>query len=581
MSSAAQLDASPEVQAWTVDSGKVHPLSSVTASGQRLTKKELKRAGHSKAEEWQNDAWDMYDLVGEQRFISNTLANRMSQARFFVGKLPKNPTEDVEPVTEGPAYEAFQSMLGKGQHFKQIVQRLGLNLFMPGDGYLVGTPKQGHEERPDNDGGISPTLGMRAEENETTDVLSVDLNTLEWRMLGLSEVAVNSDTGEVELKGPKKEGDKTKWDADEIFLLRVWRPHPQKWWQADSPTRSTLPVLRELVGLTMHISAQIDSRLAGAGVFLIPQSADAAMRAAAGKTGENDYSPFAEELLDAAMTAIEDRSAASALVPLMPVVPDESIEKFKFISFASPLDKESIKLREEAIRRVALGEDCPPELLLGVASMNHWGAWLVREDVVTTHLEPPLALICDAITTQFLWPVLEQQNVADFEDFVIWYDVDHLISRANRSADAKTAKELGVINDAATRDALGFDEGDAPEVVVNDPVKDLVLEMLRSAPSLAQNPGLPMLAEQIRAMLAGQVIPAAGAEAAPAAEEQPAEEEPAEEGGVPATQDEDAVPEGLAASAARATPKWCGDHRPHKRHPMNDTDTCGGVDIVH
>lgn len=526
--------------------------SSLAAAASRLTNKTVKRVGQSKAEEWQDDAWDMFDLVGEQRFLASTLANRMGQARFFVGKRPKDSTEEVEPITEGPAYDVFQSVQGKGQ-FGPIATRAGLNLFMPGDCYLVGIPPK--QEKQDASAvqrdGINPLGGT----DDTDPLAGIDLDTLDWRLLSISECKVDSQSGEVTLTTDKGE---SKHQADDIVLIRVWRPHPRHWWKADSPTRSSLPVLRELVGLTMHISAQVDSRLAGAGIFLVPASADAALRAAAQQDDEegdgDDISPLAEALMDAMTTAIEDRGSASAIVPIMPVVPDETIEKFRFISFAGPLDQEARSLRDEAIRRLALGQDCPPELLLGVGGMNHWGAWLVREDVVTTHLEPPLALLCDAITTQLLWPVLELQGVADYEEFVVWYDVDHLISRPNRAEDAKFAKTAGIISDSSTRDALGFDESDAPDVMPTDPIKELVLEMLRTAPSLAVNPGLPVLAQQIQAMLDGELMLLPGQEA-PAegddVEDPSTDEQGSTEGGTPATAEDPApTDESMAASAA-------------------------------
>src|SRR5690606_4767313 len=190
---------------------------------------------------------------------------------------------------------------------------------------------------------------------------------------------------------------------------------------------------------------------------------------------------------------IGDRSSAAAVVPIMPVVPDESIEKFRFMSFSTPLDAEARELRDEAIRRLALGLDCPPELLLGVGSMNHWGAWLVKEDVVTTHIEPPLALICDALTTQFLWPVLAQQGMPESEGrkHVIWYDVSHLVSRPNWTQDARVLYAAGAINSSALWDAAGFDESDAPvepERREVDPAVRMALELVSQAPSLMQAP---------------------------------------------------------------------------------------------
>lgn len=538
MSSTTMLEADPDEIALTVKNNKPRPLqgNSMVAAANRLTEKKLRRKGAgkgkaSKAEGWQEDAWDMYDLVGEERFLATTLANRMSQARFFVGKLPDDPTEDIEPITEGPVFDVFESIAGKGRTFSHVAARAGINLFIAGGGYLIGCPKKGaaKTEEPDY---LSPVVEEETEE-EVDPITTIDISTLEWKFYSVSEVEIDSSAGTVSF-GPTK--DKS---ADEIVLVRVWRPHPRKWEDCDSPTRSSLPVLRELVGLTMHISAQVDSRLAGAGLFLVPASADAAIRAAS-NVADEDASPFIESVMDAMIEPIADRSAASAVVPLMAIVPDESIEKFRHISFSSDLDQEARSLREEAIRRLALGQDCPPELLLGVGGMNHWGAWLVREDVVTTHLEPPLALLCDAITTQFLWPVLEQvDNIPDFEDYVVWYDVDHLIMRPNRAQDAKAGHEAGVLNDEALRDALGFDESDAPEVDPTDPVVKLIIDMVRAAPTLAMSPGLQVLHTQIDALMNGTEVPpnpepAGSPESTPTAPtEEPASEGPPSEEGTP------------------------------------------------
>lgn len=484
------------------------PLASLTAAAKRLTAKRIKGATISKPAEWQADAWDMHDLVGEQRFLAHTLAGRLAQARFFAGQLPEDSTEDVEVTTNPLAVEVMEA-LTRGTHFAQVVERAGVNLFIAGDCYLIGIPEDTETGTPagmpDPETGISP-----AGSDGGSDILDgIDLSTLSWNLYSNSEVTFDQEGKVIISSGEGREAS-TTYDADAILVTRLWRPHPRYHWQAESPTRSSLPVLRELVGLTMRISAQVDSRLAGAGMFLIPESADRAVRQAMGAAGETATdSPLAAALMEAMITPIGDRSSAAAVVPLMPVVPDESIEKFRFISFASPLDTEARSLRDESIRRLALGQDCPPELLLGVAGMNHWGAWLVREDVVTTHLEPPLALLCDALTSQILWPVLIQNGMdpAEAHRYVIWYDVDHLIMRPDRSEDAKALHASGVISDSALRDATGFDETDAPAVDPTDPAVALVLDLVRGAPSLLQNPGLSVLVEQVRAMLDGAEIP--------------------------------------------------------------------------
>jgi len=466
------------------------PLTSLIASARRLTAQTLRRSVGSSAKSWQEDAWEMYDLVGEQRFLASTLAGRLSQARLFVGTVnEEDPTGLPVPVVDNPDVTDILSVVGNSTVARsQILWRMGVNLFVAGDGWLVGIPRPLLPDAP-----------------EVTSIQPPDLNIadLDWRMLSVSEV-IGAPGGLVTLKLGEGDDERVTCAPEDLWLIRVWRPHPRRWWEADSPTRSSLPVLRELVGLTMHISAQVDSRLAGAGLLIVPQSAARAVRLASGATEDSSDDPFTEALLEAMLKPIQDRSSASALVPLVITVPDEAAALFQFLTFAKPLDGEARALRDEAIRRLALGQDAPPELLLGTAGMNHWGAWLVQEDVVTTHLEPPLALICDALTTQYLWPVLIDQGMSEevAHTYVIWYDVSDLIVRPNRSTDAIAVYDRGGISTDALRGATGFDDSDAPAATEELPAGvRLALDMVIKAPSLAQDPGLPALVAQVQAVM--------------------------------------------------------------------------------
>lgn len=547
------------------------PGGSLVAAASRVTSRSLDRTKPTgAAQDWQEDAWDMFDKVGEQHFLSTTLANRCGQARLYTGRVSEDPTEPPEPVTDGKAADVFAAFDGQDQ--SPLITRLSANLFVAGDGWIVGIPKSklpsDHLEQPADARGTGGTplrippgddaAPGPVPQEESAPVFGPDgesvlaLSDLDWRMLSVSEIEFKGKTVQLQLGSAKE--DAITVSPDDIFLIRVWRPHPRKWWEADSPTRAVLPVLRELVGLTMHVSAQVDSRLAGAGVFLVPQSAQDALLARMGDPSdrEDDADPFTEMLVDGMMKPIQDRSNASAFVPLVFTVPDEAADKFKHISFSSPLDAEARNLREEAIRRLALGQDCPPEILLGVAGMNHWGAWLVREDTITTHVEPPLALICDALTSQFLRPVLIQQGMSEeeAEQYVVWYDVDHLIMRPNLTADAVTLHQEGVLSDAALRDAAGFSEQDAPSIV--DPAAEILIEMIKEAPALAADPGIPALMTQIQAILAGQT-PATGPAPRAAEEPPPSGEDvdlPADDGTAEPQEGAEGPP-GLAAAATR------------------------------
>jgi hypothetical protein len=499
VTSAAEL-----LAARTIDATHPKPLqSSLVAAARRVTATQVRRfaGGQQAGREWQDESWNMYDLVGELHYLTTTLAGRMGQARLFVGTLPDDDTQAPQQVTDGPAAVAFDA-LSNANGRQQMIVRLGSGLFIAGEGWIVGIPRYllDDESEPQTQPGkvavrpppaqaIMPVLPPPAEPA---------LEDLEWFALSVSEVtAVQGDKVRIHC-GSGKDG-AIEVAPEDVYLIRVWRPHPRLFVEADSPTRASLPVLRELTGLTMHVSAQVDSRLAGAGMLLVPATASAAVRQDTGVTdpGE-DSDPLTDALIESMLTPIRDRSSASALVPLVVTVPDDSISAFRYLSFAGALDAEARPLREEAIRRLALGLDAPPEVLLGTAAQNHWGAWLVREDVVSTHLEPPLALICDALTTQYLQPVLVGGGMDPeaARKFVIWYDVSHLVSRPNRFADASVLHAKGVISDGAFRQAGGFADEDAPPTMTAHSAQQ-ALQLIIANPHLGLTPGIVELAKQI------------------------------------------------------------------------------------
>lgn len=502
---------------------KPKPLGSLVASAQRLTSESLRgKHGTAVARSWQEDAWDMFDLVGEQRFLANTLAGRLAQARLFVGLVdPERPADDPTQCEDAEINGVLTAVGGSAPQRAQMIERLGVNLFVAGDGWLVGIPKRLVPGTPEYREALAArrneTFYASVDPRTALDLEELSISDLDWRMLSASEVS-SSATGLVTIKIGEGLDDKIEAKPEDIYLIRVWRPHPRRAWEATSPTKASLPVLRELVGLTMDVTAQVESRLAGAGLLIVPQSAQRALQVAAGLDADSDEDVFIEALLEAMVTPISDRGNASAVVPLTITVPDESTQYFRHISFARPLDASGVSMREEAIRRLALGQDAPPELLLGTAGMNHWGAWLVREDVVTTHLEPPLALICDALTTQYLWPVLEEMGMEaeEYRKYVVWYDVSDLVARPNRSDDAKDLHSREVINDEALRRETGFDEGDAPSLVdVKVRVTDFVLDLIRANPALVADPGIAVLKEQIAALIEGRDQPEMPSEPVP------------------------------------------------------------------
>lgn len=526
MSSAGSLTPNSQDQRLTVSAGRRHlrPLASLTASAQRITSRSFVRGSKvAAATDWQADCWAMYDVVGEQHFLATTIANRISQGRLYVGRLTDNSLDDPEQVDDPRFLDILNAIGDSPTQREQIVQRLAINLFMTGDGWLVGIPKWllpvSLRKPQDVDLTAPPRERLNAVLDDRGEGVEsgpppLDIESLEWQMLSVSELRP-LENSRIRLLLGESSTEHIEVSPDEVYLIRVWRSHPRFKWEADCPTRASLPILRELAGLTMGISAQIDSRLAGAGVFLVPASAQQSLEQTLRRNADTDElevdpdSPdvLTDAMMEAMLTPIQDRSSAAAIVPLTLTVPDESIEKFRHITFSTPFDAEARSLREEAIRRLALGQDAPPELLLGTAGMNHWGAWLVREDVVTTHIEPPLALICDALTSQYLWPVLMEQGMSEEEvqQYVIWYDVSHMVIRPDQSGDAKDLNRAGVLSNAALLAAAGFDESDGTILTTLDPEMIYALRLVETNPGLIVDPGLPKVVAQVRALMKNDI----------------------------------------------------------------------------
>ena len=438
--------------------------------------------------------------MGEERFLASTLAGRLSQARLYVQHKPatgpqsslRDDPTDVTDTATGPTAqlaEAVLAALGASQQdLGQMLQRLATNLFVAGEGWLVGVPRHVIDE-------VSPSSAPAV----TAPSPDPALTDLVWRVLAVTEVSsVGSDGRTVRLNLGTDGSAPVEVSADEVYMVRVWRPHPARYWEADSPTRACLPILRELIGLTRHISAQIDSRLAGAGILVVPSSASAAL--ASDAADQNAYGapdPFVAALMDSMLRPIENRDDASAVVPLVVTVPDEAADKMSHLTFSSALDAGARDLRDEAIRRLALAQDAPPELLLGSGAMNHWGAWLTREDTVTTHIEPVLALICDALTSQYLRPVLLSAGLSEDEvrTLSVGYDVSALVARPNRSEEALNLHRAGAVSDEALREASGFDDSDAKPL--DERALMQALAMVSKRPDLMGTIGIGPLTEEI------------------------------------------------------------------------------------
>ncbi|QRY62742.1 hypothetical protein JVX90_00245 [Gordonia sp. PDNC005] len=430
-----RVPAGAQIVQFPVESGGTRPA--IVAAAQVLSRRKLDRTvKRAPAEAWQSEVWALRDETGELRFIGDRQARACAQARVFVGKKP-DPSGEPEPVTDGIGAQLAQALFAATGMIEQTIRRAAQHLIYNGETLLV--------VREDDDG-----------------------------QLELSAHSVSELTGSPGRWKLSNGIDKPRDVGDDEIVIRCWTPHPEWSARADAPVRAVLPIARELRGLSQYVSAQVDSRLAGAGILLVPQEIES-MQSQADDDGE-DPLPFADELTEYLMTPVADRDSAAAIVPFMATVPAELLDKIKHISFATPLDEHAPALREECIRRIGLGMDSDPSVLLGQASSNHWSAWAVDENEIKFGVQPIVATICHALTVGLLRPLLVEQSIPDPDLYSVWFDTTPLLVRPDRSKDAQALFDKGVISAAILRRENGFDDSDAPdaEEIKDKVVRDLI-----------------------------------------------------------------------------------------------------------
>lgn len=383
----------------------------------------LNRKIRRKHDSRQDRAWDHYDKCGELRYATNWFANALSRATLKVVKIGS----DGEPsdVTSGPAYDALKRLLDGAGGAAPLLKSMGQQYFVPGEWYLVGRKPTKDEES------LVPKGEMLFEVASTSEI---EKTGKDWFLL-------------------REGGEKIPLD-DKEPIIRMWQPHPKKKNEPDSPVLGNDAIITQIEVLTRHTAAQVFSRLAGAGLLILPS--EFTFATPADGSVPDGVDPFLAMLGDIMAAAIEDPGSPEAMVPVLVKVPGEFIEKVQHLTFWSELDAQTVPQTEAGIRRLALGLDLPPEVLTGTADVNHWGAWQIDESAIKAHIEPALTIICAFLTMDYL-----RYFAPGLHDHYITFDTAALRLRPNRSKEAVELYDRGEISGVALRRETGFEEQDA------------------------------------------------------------------------------------------------------------------------
>lgn len=450
-------------------------------------------------ENWQRELWTYFEEVGEFSTTVSWRSGMMSRVRLRAARM-KPDADEPEIVDSGPAAELvnelFGGIIGQAEGMRTMTTLLDVCAESWVVGEVVGSQKTWQVRSTDE----IRAGRSRDSEYEIVDDERSSLGRLIWRPL-----------------------------AADHMVTRIWNPHPRVRHLPHAPAKAARSALRELSLVNRHIQVQYLSRLASAGIIVLPDEITFPVR----PEFEDAPDPFIAEWIETAKQAIQTPGTAAAAVPIPMRLPGEYVDKVKHIDFTLKLDERIIEKRDSARHQLATQLNVPADLLFDTSKVNHWGLWQLEDVAIKAYIAPDAEVICGGLTTGYLTPRLRARGVADWADWIVWYDTSEIQVRPDRSANAIKAYQSLEISGKALRRETGFDEDDAP---TDDELTQMALRRL------AVNPQVGFLALQglTGFQPLGGAAPAPGAETPPnkvAPEPRPVEH--VDPGAPPANKDEE------------------------------------------
>ncbi len=413
-------------------------LRGLVAAGQKIGRSDRDGTLRRLIQPWQYRSFGYYDTLGEIKYAAQFYSRSLSKLRLYAAE--EDDSGELEESKDPTAIEMLNRIRDPGGGRSQLLSQYGRLMFLTGETYLL----------------VSRDLDTDEEQWEflSTDELRIDGSGTYTRQMA-PNVGVQSFTA------PPDDGYEPLAD-DEAVAYRIWRRHPRFSALADSTMHGVLDICEELLLLTQVIRARARSRIAGAGLLLVPNNVGPPPPEVSPDEDPLE-DPFIADLVEAMTAPISDEGSASSVVPMLVRGEQEALDAVRHLQIVDPTQLyPETGLRMELIRRLGIGLDLPPEILLGLQDSNHWSAWQVDEQTWKAHLQPVAQYLVDDLSSAYFRPSLRDAGVNDWQRFTIAYDPAEVINHPDRTTDAKDLHDRVVIGDEALREAAGFDDDDAP-----------------------------------------------------------------------------------------------------------------------
>ena len=407
----------------------------------------------SSVHQWQTEAWEYYDAIGEIKYAFNLVGSVVSRIRLYTA-IVEDPAETpvalkdsdkVDPDLAAAAKRALDRLDSAFGGQAGLLKDAALNLLVTGECYLVQMPeRKGHQVA------------------ESWDIRSID------------ELKLGDRNQYLIIPRRDVQGTKTIVIPADAFVGRIWRSHPRYTDEPDSSLKGILDLCAELLLLNRTFRATARSRL-NAGAMYLPDGLSVSSSPETdyqfedevditNPTPEEEEDEFEEQLIDAMTTPISDESSAAAVVPLLIRGPAELGDKIKLFKFERSFDPALAERSDRVLERILQGLDVPKDVITGLANVKYSNALQIDESLYKAHIEPLMLLIVDALTIVYLRPYLISigYDPVEVEKLVIWYDPSAVSTRNDRAADADAGFDKMAISYGTWRHAHGFSDADAP-----------------------------------------------------------------------------------------------------------------------
>ncbi len=385
----------------------------------------------------QRQALQFYDLLGECWYPSQFYARMLSRVRLFPAI--REGDGEIQEVTDSSAQEILARIQDPGGGQAQWKSAYGRLMFLIGEGYLTVTEEDGEES---------------------------------WEFLSPAEIV---PTGKERFQRIKDFGlreelteapSQDMLSEDSIRVWRLWRKHPLYSERADAPTFPVLPLFEYLMLLQKAARAQALSRIVGSGLLVIADEitvpgADAQL---ADENPEDDL--FVKRFIEHVTKPISDPGSASAVAPMIARVQigERRVEDLiKLIQLHDPNQAGDWQERiDKTIKRIALGLDMPPEILLGLSDVTQWTAWAIDDQIWQSHGEPVAIMLCDDLTAAYYRDACKEAGVDNAAELMVWYDEAAVVTHPDRGKDADLVWDRGNLSPRSHRASHNYNEKDAP-----------------------------------------------------------------------------------------------------------------------